>query len=110
MPCSCRPRIPFALVLALSLVCTSATSSQGVGSWTNTWSWEDQLFERGKNPANDPCDADCTNNMEPEIAHASLIPRGPFRGCVIMWKRQIGVYDEMTMTVDCSSSDASTKT
>ena len=105
-----HPHVPFALVLAVGLVCSNVTSSQGVGSWSPAWSWQDQLFEHGKNPANDPCDADCPGNLEPEIAHASLIPRGPFRGCIILWKRHVGVYDEITGTVDCNSSDASTKT
>jgi len=46
------------------------------GCWAGPWSWNCQINPQG---------VDCELG---EIAHAALIPRGPYRGMVLLWRRE----------------------
>lgn len=64
----------------------------GVGSWSTAYDWECQINDTVPfNPLDPPsggCGREC-GSFEFEFVHAALIPKGPRRGQVLLWRKEV---------------------
>jgi hypothetical protein len=84
--------------------CTGQTQYASTqGQWSELYEWREQLgAERCMRGTATPC---TTGEESPaptqEIAHAALIPKGPYAGCVLLWRQ---LQDVDPLTCRCSPS------